>query len=210
MKRCKKLLLGVFGGLVIVGLCCLQGATSEAVSIKDGPSGDSERELIRKALRTILNTDGSFSTLSVTTFSPTTLNTGGTSTLGPGTRNDGWVVAKSTELTTTGGSIGTLSSMLLEGSNTYYIQAAVLGQGSTVTAMRAGFLIDGTVYRDGTASATLLGTSTISSDLATNYVPAPLGAYISVLGNNVGVTVVGSATSDMRWTTNLRYLNISN
>ncbi|KKK78809.1 hypothetical protein LCGC14_2839830, partial [marine sediment metagenome] len=54
MKSWKKILLGVgIAGLVT-------WSVAEAVTIRNGPAGDSQQELVVKALRDNLNTDGSW------------------------------------------------------------------------------------------------------------------------------------------------------
>ncbi len=155
MKKWKKILLGVFGGLVISGLCYLHNEMkpSYGVLIKDGPSGDSEQELTAKALRGVLNTDGSFATLSVTTLSPTTLNVSGVTTLGAGTKGSGWVSLDTLELSQTATNVGTVgSNIALAASSTYFVEAWIIGIGATVTSINASYVATGTFRRTGTAA----------------------------------------------------------
>ncbi|KKK55888.1 hypothetical protein LCGC14_3070030, partial [marine sediment metagenome] len=61
MKRWKRILLGA----MIVGFSW--AGIASAVTIRNGPAGDSQQELVVKALRDNLNTDGSWTDLGAVT-----------------------------------------------------------------------------------------------------------------------------------------------
>lgn len=65
MRRWKKILLGVFGGVALGGLCYLHTVTSQAVTIRNGPAGNSRQENVAIALLDTLHTDGSFSPVNI-------------------------------------------------------------------------------------------------------------------------------------------------
>jgi len=127
-------------------------------------------------------------------------------TIGKGTKQDGWKTRDGVEVQTTDATQTTTDSITLEDENTYMISAYVVGVKSD-GSQRASYHIECTAYRTGGGSATLQGAVTSvhaqESDAAWN-------ATFTVSSRDVRVSVTGVAATTIEWMCSLRYVNMSN
>ncbi len=135
-----------------------------------------------------------------------TIDMPGAYRFGPATNHDGYVILGG-EVTTTGGAdrFGTATTLALTGTETTYLEATVLGMGSTQTQVVGQYVCTGTFYRIGTDAIIRLGSETAFIE-STN---APgLDAFFQISGDSIHLKVVGSDTSDTEFGATVKYITL--
>jgi len=193
MKSWKKIVLGtLLAGFVSCGTIYAQ------VSIRNGPVGDSKQELVRKALMDVLNTNGTLNT--VTNY--------GVFTTGIGTKNSGYVISDSVEYLSTGTGVGTLTTLAVNGSETVYIEADVIGQAGTSTERVVAKII-GAFDRDGSAALGAEGTATYKVVVNRTGMKGEPVYFSAGSNNSIQLNVKSSVAKKVQWAGVIKYMKVT-
>jgi hypothetical protein len=133
----------------------------------------------------------------------------GINVFGDGTKGSGYFISDSVEYLSTGTSVGTLTTVAVNGSETVIIEADVVGQAGTSTE-RVVYKIVSAFDRDGTAGVVNVGSNTtLLMARKTGMTGDAVYFTPETTNNTVHINVASSVEKKVQWVGTVKYLKVA-
>jgi hypothetical protein len=131
----------------------------------------------------------------------------GINVFGDGTKGSGYFISDSVEYLSTGTGVGTLTTVAVNGSETVYIEVDIVAQAGTST-QRMGGKYAGVFDRDGAASLTKVGTSTITQSKTAGFSDPPV-YFTAGTDNAIHLNVKAIVAKKVQWVGTVKYVTVT-